>query len=39
MSTMIGIDTGRTLTKIAYLDEQQELKLEVIPSAEMHLLK
>ncbi|MER1985346.1 MAG: type II pantothenate kinase [Solibacillus sp.] len=39
MSTMIGIDTGGTLTKIAYLDEQQELKLEVIPSAEMHLVK
>lgn len=39
MATMIGIDTGGTLTKIAYLNEQQELKLEVIPSAEMHLVK
>lgn len=39
MSTMIGIDTGGTLTKIAYLNEQQELTLEVIPSVEMHLVK
>ena len=39
MSTMIGIDTGGTLTKIAYLNEHDELKLEVIPSAEMHLVK
>lgn len=39
MSTLIGIDTGGTLTKIAYLNEQKELQLEVIPSSELHLVK
>ncbi|MEK5184746.1 type II pantothenate kinase [Solibacillus sp. FSL R5-0691] len=39
MSAWIGIDTGGTLTKLAYLDEQQELKLTVFPSNEMHLVK
>lgn len=39
MSAWIGIDTGGTLTKLAYLDEHQELKLTVFPSNEMHLVK
>ncbi|BAK17035.1 type II pantothenate kinase [Solibacillus kalamii] len=39
MSAWIGIDTGGTLTKLAYLDERQELKLTVFPSNEMHLVK
>lgn len=39
MSTWIGIDTGGTLTKLAYLNKQQELSLTVFPSNEMHLVK
>lgn len=39
MSTVIGIDTGGTLTKLAYLNEQNELMLKVFPSNEMHLVK
>lgn len=39
MSTWIGIDTGGTLTKLAYLNEQQELTLTVFPSNEMDLVK
>lgn len=39
MSTVIGIDTGGTLTKLAYLTEQGELMLEVFPSTDMHLVK
>lgn len=39
MSTSIGIDTGGTLTKLAYLNEQQELTLTVFPSKDMHLVK
>ena len=39
MSTWIGIDTGGTLTKLAYLNKQQELTLTVFPSNEMHLVK
>ena len=39
MAAWIGIDTGGTLTKLAYLDEQQELNLTVFPSNEMHLVK
>lgn len=39
MSTLMGIDTGGTLTKLAYLNAQNELQLEVIPSSEMHLVK
>ncbi|MGN7476400.1 type II pantothenate kinase [Solibacillus silvestris] len=39
MSTWIGIDTGGTLTKLAYLNEHQELTLTVFPSNEMHLVK
>ncbi|ATP39720.1 type II pantothenate kinase [Solibacillus sp. R5-41] len=39
MSTWIGIDTGGTLTKLAYLDENKELKLTVFPSTDMHLVK
>ena len=39
MSTVIGIDTGGTLTKLAYLDETNELKLKVFPSTELYLVK
>lgn len=39
MSTWIGIDTGGTLTKLAYLNEQQELTLTVFPSNELDLVK
>ena len=39
MSTWIGIDTGGTLTKLAYLNKQQELTLTAFPSNEMHLVK
>lgn len=39
MSTWIGIDTGGTLTKLAYMNDQQELTLTVFPSNEMHLVK
>ncbi len=39
MSTWIGIDTGGTLTKLAYINEQQELTLTVFPSTEMQLVK
>ena len=39
MSTWIGIDTGGTLTKLAYLNEQQELTLTGFPSNEMDLVK
>lgn len=39
MSTWIGIDTGGTLTKLAYMNEQHELTLTVFPSTDMHLVK
>lgn len=39
MSTWVGIDTGGTLTKLAYLNKQQELSLTSFPSNEMHLVK
>ena len=39
MSTVIGIDTGGTLTKLAYINEQNELTLKLFPSTEMHLVK
>lgn len=39
MSTLIGIDTGGTLTKLAYLNKQNELTLTVFPSNDMHLVK
>ncbi|AWE07066.1 type II pantothenate kinase [Lysinibacillus sp. 2017] len=39
MSTWIGIDTGGTLTKLAYFNEQQVLTLAVFPSSEMQLVK
>lgn len=39
MSTWIGIDTGGTLTKLAYMNDQQELTLTVFPSNEMHLVR
>lgn len=39
MSTVIGIDTGGTLTKLAYLNEHNELMLQLFPSNEMHLVK
>ena len=39
MGTVIGIDTGGTLTKLAYLNREGELMLEVFPSNEMDLVK
>lgn len=39
MPNVIGIDTGGTLTKLAYIDEHNELKLEVFPSNDMELVK
>lgn len=39
MSTWVGIDTGGTLTKLAYLDEHNELQLTVFPSTDMNLVK
>ena len=39
MATWIGIDAGGTLTKLAYLDENKELKLTAFPSTDMHLVK
>ena len=35
MGRELGIDTGGTLTKLAYINEQGELMLEVFPSNEM----
>lgn len=39
MAKVIGIDTGGTLTKLAYFDKDGELKLELFPSNEMELVK
>ena len=39
MGKMIGIDTGGTLTKIAYLDSQRNLQLEVFQSNDMERVK
>ena len=39
MAKTIGIDTGGTLTKLAYINEQGELTVEVFPSNEMDLVK
>lgn len=39
MPNVVGIDTGGTLTKLAYIDEQNELKLELFPSNDMELVK
>ena len=39
MGKVIGIDTGGTLTKLAYLNEEGQLVLEVFPSNKMGLVK
>jgi len=39
MGKVIGIDTGGTLTKLAYLNQEGHLKLEVFPSNNMALVK
>ena len=39
MGKVIGIDTGGTLTKLAYLNEEEHLVLEVFPSNKMGLVK
>ncbi|WP_332651279.1 type II pantothenate kinase [Lysinibacillus sp. 54212] len=39
MAKVIGIDTGGTLTKLAYFNKAGELKLELFPSNEMELVK
>ncbi|MFF5995534.1 type II pantothenate kinase [Lysinibacillus sp. KU-BSD001] len=39
MVKIVGIDTGGTLTKLAYMNEDGALLLEVFPSNEMELVK
>ena len=39
MPKAIGIDTGGTLTKVAYLDEQNELNLSTFPSNDLQAVK
>jgi len=39
MTKVIGIDTGGTLTKLAYVNQEGELTVEVFPSNEMELVK
>ncbi|WP_431029956.1 type II pantothenate kinase [Lysinibacillus sp. LZ02] len=39
MVKIVGIDTGGTLTKLAYMNEDGALILEVFPSNEMELVK
>ncbi|WP_413362427.1 type II pantothenate kinase [Lysinibacillus sp. 3P01SB] len=39
MAKVIGIDTGGTLTKLAYINQEGELTLEVFPSNEMERVK
>ena len=39
MTKVIGIDTGGTLTKLAYINQEGELTVEVFPSNEMELVK
>ncbi|KGR81717.1 type II pantothenate kinase [Lysinibacillus odysseyi] len=39
MAKALGIDTGGTLTKLAYINQQGELTLEVFPSNEMERVK
>ena len=39
MGKVIGIDTGGTLTKLAYLNQEGQLMLEVFPSNNMVLVK
>lgn len=39
MGNMVGIDTGGTLTKIAYVDREGNLKLEVFQSNNMEAIK
>ena len=39
MGKVIGIDTGGTLTKLAYLDQEGQLMLDVFPSNNMALVR
>lgn len=39
MAKVIGIDTGGTLTKLAYINQEGKLTLEVFPSNEMEQVK
>lgn len=39
MAKVVGIDTGGTLTKLAYINQEGELTLEVFPSNEMERVK
>ena len=39
MGKVIGIDTGGTLTKLAYINQEDKLTLEVFPSNEMERVK
>ena len=39
MAKAIGIDTGGTLTKLAYINQEGELTLEVFPSNDMDLVR
>ena len=39
MAKVIGIDTGGTLTKLAYINQEGELMLEVFPSSDMEQVK
>lgn len=39
MEKVVGIDTGGTLTKLVYVNDQKELAFEVFPSNDFNLLK
>lgn len=39
MRNTIGIDAGGTLTKVAYLDDQNEFQFKVFPSKDLTLVK
>ena len=39
MGKVIGVDTGGTLTKLAYMNNEGQLQLEVFPSNKMELVK
>ena len=39
MGKVIGIDTGGTLTKLAYLNDEGQLMLDVFPSNQMELVR
>ena len=39
MAKAVGIDTGGTLTKLAYINQHGELTLQLFPSNEMELVK